>query len=352
MLKNQWYAICESHEITQQVQTLKRLNQNFVLYRTENHQVVCFDDICIHRGASLGHGKLQDGCLVCPFHGFEFNSHGECTKIPANGQQSKIPKRFKLKQYQIYEIDNFIFIYYGDTTEEQQAPEYFTDLLTGFSYGSKCHHWDTHYSRAIENQLDIIHVPFVHPKTIGRSQKTLVNGPVVKWNNNTMTFYVLNEHDEGQKTLKPAAMEEQLKSDAYHLKFIMPNLWQNYISDDVRIMIAFVPVDDDDTLIYLRFYQKFLTVPVIKTIVNRLAMIFNNRILNEDYAIIRHELPRVSYETREMLIQGDLTIGEYRRKYRELFTCSEIKSDLFIYLFIYFVIRHARKIYCETKQEN
>ncbi len=59
MLKNQWYAICESNEITKRPKTMKRLNQNFVLYRTNTNQVVCFDDICTHRGASLGHGKIM-----------------------------------------------------------------------------------------------------------------------------------------------------------------------------------------------------------------------------------------------------------------------------------------------------
>jgi phenylpropionate dioxygenase-like ring-hydroxylating dioxygenase large terminal subunit len=34
---------------------------------------------------------------------------------------------------------------------------------------------DTHYSRAIENQLDCAHIPFIHKNTIGRGNKTLVN---------------------------------------------------------------------------------------------------------------------------------------------------------------------------------
>ncbi len=318
MIKNKWYAICESKEVSAKPQTMTRLNQNFVIYRTTNNEIACFDDICVHRGASLGHGKLTNGCLTCPFHGFEFNDSGECISIPANGKSSKINKRFNLKKYKTAEIDNFIFIFYGELELATEQPKYFNELLHGFSYGSKKHNWNTHYSRAIENQLDVIHVPFVHPKTIGRSQKKLVNGPVVKWDNDAMTFYVMNDHDNGQKPLKPSEMESHITDESYHLKFIMPNLWQNYISDDVRVMIAFVPIDNDNTLIYLRFYQKFLTAPIIKNFVNSMAMIFNNRVLNEDYAVIRHELPKVSYEAKENLIQGDLTIGQYRQRYIQL----------------------------------
>ncbi len=42
----------------------------------------------------------------------------------------------------------------------------------------------------------------------------------------------------------------------FHLEFIFPNLWQNWISDKVRVVAAFAPVDDENTMLYLRFYQK------------------------------------------------------------------------------------------------
>ncbi len=319
MLKNMWYAICESKEITNKPKSLKRLNHNFVLYRTSDNQIACFDDLCTHRGASLGQGQIIDGCIQCPFHGFTFDADGNCVKIPANGKDARVPKRFNLNCYPTYELDNFIFIYYGSGEPEPKQPYYFNELLDGFSYGHKKHLWNTHYSRAIENQLDIVHVPFVHEKTIGRGNKTLVNGPVVKWDELMMRFYVMNEVDNGQKPLKSSEMNQLITEESYHLQFIMPNLWQNKISDDVRITIAFVPVDDDHTLIYLRFYQKFMRVPVLKSIVNRLAMIFNNKVLAEDYHIIKKQLPRVSFTAvNEQLIPGDLPIGEYRRRFREL----------------------------------
>lgn len=327
MLKNIWYVICESKEISNKPQSLKRLGQNFVLYRTQEGNIACFDDICTHRGVSLGQGQIIDGCLQCPFHGFEFNQAGECVKIPANGKDARVPRRFNLRKYNTYELDDFIFIYYGEYQENHQRPEYFDELLTGFSYGKKKHLWNTHYSRAIENQLDVVHVPFVHNKTIGRSNHTLVNGPVVKWNDDSMMFYVFNETDKGQKPLKVKAMADIITDDFYHLQFIMPNLWQNYISDDIRVVIAFVPVDEMNTLIYLRFYQRFMRVPVIKSLVNRLAMVFNNRVLAEDYNLIKNQLPRVSFEaSNEQLIQGDLPIGEYRRRYRELLQVNDNNS--------------------------
>ncbi len=33
----------------------------------------------------------------------------------------------------------------------------------------------------------------------------------------------------------------------FHLEFIFPNLWQNYLGEKVRIFVAFVPVDESNT---------------------------------------------------------------------------------------------------------
>jgi len=64
-------------------------------------------------------------------------------------------------------------------------------------------HWNAHYSRCIENQLDVVHLPFVHYNTIGRGNKTLVNGPKVIFEDYTITTSANNEKDVGQKP-KPA----------------------------------------------------------------------------------------------------------------------------------------------------
>ena len=98
----------------------------------------------------------------------------------------------------------------------------------------------------------------------------------------------------------------------------MPNLWQNYISPDVRIAAAFVPVDEGHTLLYLRFYQRFMRVPVLGKLIARLAMPANVYIAHEDRRVVVTHRPAISgLKIGEALIQGDLPIIEYRRKREE-----------------------------------
>ena len=61
--------------------------------------------------------------------------------------------------------------------------------------------------RCIENQLDVVHLPFVHHNTIGKGNKTLVNGWVI-WENNILTTSA-NEVDEGRSQSPPECVIKQ-----------------------------------------------------------------------------------------------------------------------------------------------
>ncbi|NBB18011.1 Rieske 2Fe-2S domain-containing protein [Runella sp. CRIBMP] len=52
-----------------------------VIYKT-NNQWAGFKDICPHRGAPLSQGWVQNGELVCPYHGWCFNNKGKNTFVP------------------------------------------------------------------------------------------------------------------------------------------------------------------------------------------------------------------------------------------------------------------------------
>jgi len=80
---------------------------------------------------------------------------------------------------------------------------WFDSIDDSFSYSTLRDLWATHYSRAIENQLDSVHVPFVHKTTIGRGNRTLINGPLTHVESqpygDVINMWVFNEVDTGQK---------------------------------------------------------------------------------------------------------------------------------------------------------
>jgi hypothetical protein len=60
----------------------------------------------------------------------------------------------------------------------------------------------------------------------------------------------------------------------------------------MRIVVAFVSVDKGHTLMYLRFYQEFMRLPILGDLANMLFMIFNRVILYQDRRVVQTLLPK------------------------------------------------------------
>jgi phenylpropionate dioxygenase-like ring-hydroxylating dioxygenase large terminal subunit len=318
MIYNQWYIILESKELkNNKPLRVKRFNENLVLWRNGGGEVSCISDECCHRGASLSCGKVFNGKLECPFHGFIYDSSGKVTSIPANGKNNPVPETMKVNSYKVFDNHGFIWIWWGDKSRITGDPFFFEEL-DSFSYSGFKDHWAVHYSRAIENQLDVVHLPFVHRTTIGRGNKTLVNGPVVIREKELLTFYVFNTEDDGKSIpLKPEEIADYRK--LFHLSFHYPNIWQNYISDKIRAFAAFVPVDEENSVIYIRYYQKMVRIPILKELFNYIGKISSIIILRQDKRVVLTQNPKkTSLRMDERLIMGDKPIIEYRRHRQEL----------------------------------
>ena len=318
MIFNQWYAVLDSRELKKSKSLMiRRFNENMVLWRDMENGVCCISDKCCHRGASLSCGKIKGGNIECPFHGIVFDKSGSARVIPANGKNRPVPETMKVQSWKTFEGYGFIWIWWGASEKATQEPFFFHDL-DGFSYAGFSDHWNVHYSRAIENQLDVVHLPFVHRTTIGRGDKTLVNGPVVIREDENLNFYVWNVADDGNTIpLKPDEISDYSKLP--HLTFHFPNIWQNYISDKIRAFAAFVPVDEENTIIYIRYYQNLVKIPGLKWIFHWMGNILNKIILAQDKRVVTTQLPKkTSVKMDERLIMGDKPIIEYRKYRQEL----------------------------------
>ncbi|HSV91566.1 MAG TPA: aromatic ring-hydroxylating dioxygenase subunit alpha [Desulfobacterales bacterium] len=318
MIPNQWYVVLESCELAPwRLLGVTRMGERLVFARDRAGKAFCLRDRCAHRGAALSAGKHAGDAVACPFHGFRYDASGRGVLIPANGRAAEVPERFRVHAYAVHEAHGYLWIWWSEHPPAHLGPPRFFEDLEGFAWGTAVDPWDAHYSRVIENQLDVVHLPFVHSDTIGRGNRTLVNGPVVEWRDRDRFFVrVFNEVDAGQRPRPAAQIAPPYPS--FHLDFIFPNLWQNWIAEKVRVGAAFVPVDSDHTLLYLRFYQKFLPGPLGK-LVARLAMRMNLRIARQDRRVVQTQQPKPSgLKIGENLVAGDGPIVAYRRRRQEL----------------------------------
>ena len=326
MIYNQWYVILGSNEVKKnQVLGVTRLGENIVAWRDRHGQIGVARDKCPHRGIALSKGKVMNDHLQCPFHGFEYDPSGRCLLIPANGRAATVPDHIMAATYPVAEQNGFIYIWHTHDPGMLSADEianlpgvpWFTDLGNDLVWQGFTDHWKAHYSRAIENQLDVVHVPFIHHTTIGRGIGPVVNGPYTEVHDNSISFWPSNEQDIGQTPVPPAKMLKPDKST--YITFIFPNLWQNHIMDSMRIIVAFAPVDELNTIFYLRTYQKMVKIPLLKDIFFFLSKLFNRIVLHQDRRVVETHQPQASsLKMEENLISGDYPVILYRKKREEL----------------------------------
>ncbi len=70
------------------------------------------------------------------------------------------------------------------------------------------------------------------------------------------------------------------------MTFVFPNLWQNNLGANARIIAAFVCVDEEHSILYLRFYRNFGKFPGVRQ-------------------LIQGDLPFVLYRRRRVQLQKE-----------------------------------------------
>lgn len=156
-----WYAVAFSKDLAAgDVQTVRCLGKEIVLYRTADGAAVAVDPYCPHLGAHLGHGGVVDGAsLRCPFHGWSFGADGQCESAPGC---SKLP-RASLTRYPLVEQDDVVSIFHdahGDGREPFPYPPLGGEGFTESRYVE----WTvrSHPQEVCENTVDMAHLFPVH----------------------------------------------------------------------------------------------------------------------------------------------------------------------------------------------
>lgn len=327
MIPNQWYAVLESNEVKPgKALAVTRMGEQLAVWRDSQGNLSIMKDQCPHRGAALSPGKIINDCLECPFHGFQFDHTGQGKFIPANGKNTPVPKVFHAHTYPSQEAHGFIWMWWGEERESYPPLPWFENLNEDdYLYSTLKKNWNVHYSRAIENQLDVSHLPFVHKNTIGRGEKTLVNGPYVTLEDDLMQVWVDNQKDAGIPPTKPTKMPEPKRPALLWFRF--PNLWQNRISEKLSIMVAFVPVDEANTMMYVRFYQRFMKAPLLGRTIAQLGAVMNRFVLREDERVVVTQRPvKSDLYIGEKFIPGDRPIALYLTRRRQLLEAVEAGS--------------------------
>jgi phenylpropionate dioxygenase-like ring-hydroxylating dioxygenase large terminal subunit len=315
--RNCWYPLFLTRDFRATPKRVMRFGTNWVIYRDHGGQPRMAADRCPHLGASLAQGRVIDGLLQCPFHGFLFDGEGQCRLIPALGKVGRIPPKLCLTSVRLVESRGWIFGWWGEPQAEYPPLPEFSDIDDRFVFGDIQKQWPVHVTRAIENQLDVAHLPFVHRHTIGSANRPCVVGPYVESEDNEIRVWVRHHPDDGTPTEAMEKLHAENASRPPSLIFRFPGVWQLRIHDGLRLLVGFVPVSPSETLFMVRACHTF-HLPGLSRLYSLLLGWMNRYILMEDLKIIRCIEPQSSMDASEdHPISADRAIVLFRRLWRK-----------------------------------
>lgn len=163
VLRRYWQPIALTAEFDgpRPVRPVTVLGERLVAFRQEDGGYALIDRHCPHRGADLCYGRLEDGGLRCPFHGWQFDGEGRCLDTPAEPEDSGLKDRIRTNAYPCVEKNGIVFGYLGEGEPPAfpeldcfAAPESHVFAFKGLI--------ECNWLQALEVGIDPAHASFLH----------------------------------------------------------------------------------------------------------------------------------------------------------------------------------------------
>jgi phenylpropionate dioxygenase-like ring-hydroxylating dioxygenase large terminal subunit len=174
MIEHQhWHPVAGSEALGAQPLAVRLLGQDLVLWRDAAGAVHAWPDRCPHRGARLSLGRIEDGKLECPYHGWQFEASGRCVRVPALPAFTP-PATHCVPAFAVREAYGLLWVRLGKGAVELPAFAAEDDArLRKLNCGPYV--VETSAPRLVENFLDMAHFAFVHEGWLGAREATAID---------------------------------------------------------------------------------------------------------------------------------------------------------------------------------
>jgi len=162
---NQWFVIASTDEVTDAPLARTVCDQEIVLFRQADGDIVALADRCPHRGYPLSLGTVEDGQLQCGYHGLTFDGCGTCVWAP---NQTHIPSKANVVSYQLHVTGPWIWVWIGDQEPTQDTlPQVPWMDQEGWKVLHGMEPLPARYGLLVDNLMDLSHETFLHAGYIG-----------------------------------------------------------------------------------------------------------------------------------------------------------------------------------------
>lgn len=146
---------------------LKLLGEELVAFRDASGRVGIVQAHCLHRGAPLFFGKVENRGIRCSYHGWLYGADGQCLDMPSEASPS-VCKKMQLKAYRVAEKADIVWVYMGHG-EPPALPAF--PWMNSPASQRLATVWlqETNWVQGAEGEIDSSHVSTLHKSEQGIS---------------------------------------------------------------------------------------------------------------------------------------------------------------------------------------
>ena len=318
-----WYFIAARETLLKEKLIEKTwMGEQIVAWCDGDGRICVADAFCPHLGSHLGPtagGTVRDGCLVCPFHGFTFDTAGRCVATP----NAPPPRAAKLKLYETTEILGMVFAWYGigGRAPQWHLPE---EPPTGADWSglrSTTMRFRGHPQETTENSVDVEHLEYTHGYHDVEPTSFSIDGAYLK-----SCFDFRNVRTVAG--LIDVVSEVSAVTHVHGLGFSFVEVHEKTIGMDSRLWVLSTPIDGEFVEVTLVSQAREVAKPgrfivglgfLPKKLRNRLM---NRILIHEERRFVAQDVviwERKRYQSPPRLCRADGPIGKYRLYCRQFY---------------------------------
>ncbi|HEX3952737.1 MAG TPA: Rieske 2Fe-2S domain-containing protein [Stellaceae bacterium] len=169
LLRQYWVPAALSSELKTDGDPVRLmlLGEKLIAFRDTSGRVGVMDHRCPHRCASLFFGRNEEGGLRCVYHGWKFDTEGNCIDMPNLPADQDFKHKVKAKTYQVAERAGVIYVYMGEREVAPPLPSLEALMCPPEETRVGCAQRECNWLQALEGDIDGSHFSFLHTGALG-----------------------------------------------------------------------------------------------------------------------------------------------------------------------------------------
>ncbi len=243
------------------------MGEHLIAFRDSDGKIGLIDRYCAHRQVDLFYGRNEECGLRCVYHGWKFDTDGNCVDMPTELPSSNYKERIKLTSYPVQEHAGIVWAYLGPQDLPVEFPQFEFNTLPKDCFYIRKSLLECNYLQAMEGNLDSAHTGYLHSFATGsaldpRGKGHGSRGTISHQYQSSLPHFEVQETDYG---LMIGAKRKGANDSAYWriTQWLLPvhtmigaNVGETLLWD------AWVPMDDEHTWVYRIEYNPWRPLTV------------------------------------------------------------------------------------------